>query len=119
MPKADFLPALESLADSRTLERGRGYFREGRVSDVRRTANRIDAQVIGSGTSLYNAHIALDMRGEKGVAYDCDCPVGETGDFCKHLIALMLVWQADPASDGLAAPVGNSALHGKKTAVAE
>ena len=74
MLKADFLPSLESLADSRTIERGRGYFREGRVGDVRRTLNRIDARVRGIGHAIYSVNIALDMRGEEGLAYDCDCP---------------------------------------------
>ncbi len=92
MLPADFLPALEDLTDHRTVERGRGYFREGRVSVDKVSAERIDASIAGSGRSVYRAHLRLDLNHKDGVDFACDCPVGETGDFCKHLVALALTW---------------------------
>lgn len=100
----DFLPALDEIADSRTIERGRGYFREGRVVKVELSGDRIAAEVIGSGRSTYTAHIQLDIKSPDGIDFACDCPVGETGDFCKHLVALALTWQSGSVDKSNASP---------------
>ena len=43
------------------------------------------------------------MLQEEGdsVGYDCDCPVGQEGDFCKHCVATALAWleQRTPAAE--------------------
>ncbi|MFD7549384.1 SWIM zinc finger domain-containing protein [Streptomyces sp. NPDC059816] len=40
------------------------------------------------GTERYEAELTLGGRG--GLAGECDCPYGQEGNFCKHLVALGL-----------------------------
>ncbi len=78
---------VRAWAGSRSYRRGEDYFLGGRVSDRRAVKGRITATV--SGTHPYR--VMLRDEGD-GVAYDCDCPVGQDGDFCKHCVAAALAW---------------------------
>jgi uncharacterized Zn finger protein len=81
-------------AGSRSYGRGEGYFRGGHVSDLKAVKGRITATVYGS----YPYRVMLWDEGDS-VGYDCDCPVGQNGDFCKHCVATALAWleQRTPA----------------------
>ncbi|MFD7920054.1 SWIM zinc finger domain-containing protein [Streptomyces sp. NPDC059740] len=75
---------LRKLAGARSFERGLGYL--DAVSGVEVGADRVRASV--HGTERYEAELVLD--GPTGPAGECDCPYGQEGNFCKHLVALGL-----------------------------
>ena len=61
-------------------ERGLGYFREGRVTNVIKFRGRLIGEV--SGTVGYTTEVDLDSLG-----CDCSCPYGGN---CKHGVAVLL-----------------------------
>lgn len=77
---------LESIADRRSFERGVLYAANGRVGKRTATESSVKAKVRGS--SSYQVKLSLD-DGEPG--FECSCPVGMEGRFCKHAVALALV----------------------------
>ena len=83
-------------AGSRSYGRGEDYFHGGHVSDLKAVKGRITATVYGT----YPYRVMLQEEGDS-VAYDCDCPVGQEGDFCKHCVATALAWleQRTPAAE--------------------
>jgi uncharacterized Zn finger protein len=74
-------------AGSRSYGRGEGYYHEGHVSDLKAVKDRITATVYGT----YPYRVMLWAEGDS-VGYDCDCPVGQGRDFCKHCVATALAW---------------------------
>jgi uncharacterized Zn finger protein len=74
-------------ADARSYGRGECYFHGGHVSDLKAVKGRITATVYGT----YPYRVMLWDAGDS-VGYDCDCPVGQEGDFCKHCVATALAW---------------------------
>lgn len=91
--------AIIDLAGSLYFQRGRHYLEDGRVGQIRATDDAIEATVRGEHT--YAVRVSLD--GSR-IASDCTCPIGETGAFCKHCVALSLAWLRPPAADADAAP---------------
>ncbi|MFF5500537.1 SWIM zinc finger domain-containing protein [Streptomyces roseolus] len=75
---------LRALAGERSFERGLGYVDE--VSGVQFDDGWIRASV--RGTERYEAELSLGGRGKP--TGSCDCPYGQEGNFCKHLVALGL-----------------------------
>lgn len=75
---------LRQLAGKRSFERGLGYV--DAVSGIEFGENRIRASV--RGTERYEVELALGGRGAPSGT--CDCPYGQEGNFCKHLVALGL-----------------------------
>jgi hypothetical protein len=82
------LSAIESLADRKTFARGKAYFHEGTVSRLEQSGDDVRANV--QGTQRYC--IELGVGGDGELTYECDCPVGEDGIFCKHAVAVALSW---------------------------
>lgn len=82
---------LERLAGGAYYARGKQYFADGRVRwlDLDEE-NRIGAQV--KGTRNYRVQL---WEEDGGLGYECDCPVGEDGAFCKHCVAVALAWLAE------------------------
>lgn len=78
---------LRELAGSRSFERGVDYYETGRAKLLDWDKDYLRARV--SGTRLYKASISV-RRGE--LEFDCSCPVGQDGNFCKHLVAAGLAW---------------------------
>ncbi|MBV2353251.1 hypothetical protein KUM39_02550 [Streptomyces sp. J2-1] len=74
---------LRELAGERSFARGRAYV--DAVSAVEVRDDRIRASV--AGTERYTAELTL---GRRGLAGECDCPYGQEGNFCKHLVAVGL-----------------------------
>lgn len=73
---------LEEIFDVRTVERGRGYSRDGRVESIS-DDDQIVARVRGNGRSYLVVIEDLDpFEGQ------CTCPVGH---LCKHMVATLLV----------------------------
>ncbi|MGW5678662.1 SWIM zinc finger family protein [Streptomyces sp. NPDC003860] len=87
LDKAD----LRSLAGARSFEPGLGYV--DAVSGVEVGDHWIRASV--RGTERYEVELTLDGRGQ--MAGECDCPYGQEGNFCKHLVALGLTAIAQQA----------------------
>ena len=79
--------SVEAMADRRSFERGLLYAANGRVGKRTLTASTVKAKVRGS--SSYQVKLSLDDDDEP--AYDCSCPVGQEGRFCKHAVAVALV----------------------------
>jgi hypothetical protein len=90
---SDIKRALRHVADSDVYHRGEAYYHGGHVTerhilnDINETAVFVTGEV--SGNDEYEAGFLYDFaRGEIG-ENDCTCPYG---DFCKHLVALGLVF---------------------------
>ena len=78
-------PTLRRLARAESFRRGRSYFNDGAVESLTEDVGSINAKVIG--TKPYRAKLWVDGN---ALGYSCSCPVGDDGDFCKHLVAVGL-----------------------------
>lgn len=83
---------LAVLAGAAAFKRGEAYFRDGRVELFVDEPERADGTVTGSGTEPYA--VSLEAMGSE-LAWECTCPVGDRGEFCKHAVALALARRAD------------------------
>lgn len=72
-----------TLAGRTSYDRGVDYI--DNVADLVVTGTRVTATVSGR----YDYDVTLYLR--DGLAGDCDCPWGEEGNFCKHLVAVALI----------------------------
>jgi uncharacterized Zn finger protein len=89
--------ALVDLAGSPAVKRGERYAKDRRVGPISEADGAIEAAV--QGERRYKARIwEAGLR----VRFECDCPVGLVGVFCKHCVALAIVW-LDPSGDESAA----------------
>lgn len=77
---------LQSLAGPRSFERGHDYALDGRVSALTTTDDAVRAIVSGSHPYQVAVHV-----GDDDVEWECDCPVGQRGQLCKHVVAVTLV----------------------------
>lgn len=70
---------VKSMFDKAILERGQGYYRQGRVSNVLKSGDDITACV--QGTNRYKVRVNLSKK-----TFHCNCPY--EGRMCKHLAAV-------------------------------
>ena len=96
---------LQHLAGEASLRRGRDYVRRGLVL---RATVRADGTVDGvvEGESIYRVRVGAS-------SWSCDCPVGVSGSFCKHCVAVTLAARdsaRDPAptTPGAAEPAAGA-----------
>ena len=82
------LQAIQALADARMFARGMAYFHGGAVGLL--DADEYEARASVQGTQRYRVRLAAGSSGE--LDYECDCPVGDEGTFCKHAVAVALSW---------------------------
>ncbi len=82
------LQAIQALADARTFARGMAYFHGGAVGLL--DADEYEARASVQGTQRYRVRLGAAPDGE--LDYECDCPVGDDGTFCKHAVAVALSW---------------------------
>lgn len=82
--------ALRQLAGTRSFERGEDYFAAGQVISLVEHGSKLTATV--EGTEDYR--VTLSVR-EEALSYDCTCPMGADGAFCKHCVAVGLTWLAN------------------------
>lgn len=82
------LVEVQSQTDTRTFARGMAYFHDGVVSRLEEHEGAVHASV--RGTRRYRVKLAVADDG--GLAYECNCPVGDDGIFCKHAVAVALAW---------------------------
>ncbi len=79
--------ALRLMAGSAYFERGQRYATTSRVKQLKLTTCELSAVV--TGTSRYRVRIWVD---EGSLSHSCTCPLGESGECCKHCVASGLVW---------------------------
>jgi superfamily II DNA or RNA helicase len=84
---------LSYALDSTFLQRGRAYWRQGRVLSVEGAGSLITGRVRGSGGRTYSVSIALDRdtRNRLQVDGECTCPMHYN---CKHVAAALLAARA-------------------------
>lgn len=87
---------LLELAGERYFERGEGYHHGGHVRSLVEYEGTIAAKVLGT----YEYRVRLWIE-EDELDYSCDCPLGVDGEFCKHCVAVGLVWLEGEAGHGL------------------
>jgi len=93
--------SLKKLAGERYFVRGLAYFREGAVERLVSNGGRVTARV--AGTDVYTVKLWRDGR---NLDWSCTCPLGQDGEFCKHLVATGLAWLAAGA-DGKGAQISS------------
>lgn len=81
---------LRHLAGKRSFDRGEDYYEENAVRSLRHSDSGVRAVV--QGTHRYRVRLWND---DGGLGYDCTCPVGWDGNFCKHCVAVGLAWHAE------------------------
>ena len=95
---------LLELAGDQYFQRGEAYFERGQVNSLAEFDGVVTAQV--AGTEEYRVQLWVEV-GE--LDYDCTCPLGVDGAFCKHCVAVGLAWlqnpeaienQAEPETEG-------------------
>lgn len=79
--------SLSQMAGGRSFERGQAYFSNEQVVKLAEHRGRITAKVWGTREYRVKLWIADDK-----LDYECTCPVGDDGAFCKHCVAVGLVW---------------------------
>lgn len=101
--------ALKGIAGTAYFARGKTYRDQNRVQWLDENDEGVDARV--RGTRDYT--VQLWEEGGK-IRYNCDCPVGQDGEFCKHCVAAALAWlgeaEPQPARPGEAPPKRRSAI---------
>src|SRR3989338_7148112 len=75
---------LKKVFGETILERGRAYYKQGRVSNLLKIGNTYTARVSGS----HNYKVSVNLEGED---WRCNCPY-DMGD-CKHIVAVILAIQ--------------------------
>ncbi|OGS80228.1 MAG: hypothetical protein A2Z94_00305 [Gallionellales bacterium GWA2_55_18] len=84
---------LKKLAGPAVFARGEAYFNSDAVSRLKMADDTVSAKVAGS----YSYAVKLwEEDGE--IEYECSCPHGEEGNFCKHCVAVGLAWLAESKS---------------------
>ncbi len=79
---------IEEIADSDSIiERGKKYYRTGRVRSLDVKNDKIIAKVIGNYGN-YAVNISID--GEEEIDASCNCPYDGYG--CKHIVAVLYKW---------------------------
>ncbi len=74
------------LAGERTFARGKSYAQQNRVNIVHMGEH--EARFVVEGRQSYTVFLE---QFENQLIYDCTCPVGQTGAFCKHCVAAAIV----------------------------
>jgi tetratricopeptide (TPR) repeat protein len=89
------------IAGDRYYQRGLDYFKRGHVVSIEVVADTIHAVV--RGTEVYS--VEIEGKADR-LDFQCDCPLGEDGEFCKHCVAAALAWLrrddhgSEPAAEG-------------------
>ncbi|MGC2165448.1 MAG: DUF6880 family protein [Gallionella sp.] len=86
---------LKKLAGSAVFFRGEAYFNSAAVSRLKMADDMLSARVTGS-----YAYAVKLWEEDDGIEYQCSCPHGEEGNFCKHCVAVGLAWLAETGATG-------------------
>src|SRR6266508_5035824 len=96
--------ALQRLAGATSFGRGERYASDGAVlATVEGDDGALTGEVRGAG--IYRVRLWVqDAR----LAFSCSCPVGAARSFCKHCVAVGLIWLAREHDPAAAAPAARS-----------
>ena len=96
---------LKSIATANAMLRGRTYAASGAVV-LGKTENEATRPILSAtvnGTEAYQTRIGLtddpvddpvNVHDDEGLDGDCTCARAQSGWFCKHQVALAMVWRA-------------------------
>ena len=83
--------ALKAASNAAIFKRGQAYAQSDAVQAVEQEAGPVPAaRATVMGTQPYEVEVWVD---EGAVGGQCDCPNAEDGWFCKHQVALAMVWR--------------------------
>ncbi|HMA35922.1 MAG TPA: SWIM zinc finger family protein [Chloroflexia bacterium] len=89
--------AIAAYTDAASFSKGRNYALGGYISDPVLRGDRLRANSAGSSGGPYRVEVTLVPAGAPGrdplASWSCSCP---RGGFCKHVVALLLVWVTQP-----------------------
>lgn len=71
------------------LDRGYNYYFEGVVEDLRKQQDSLTATVCG--TKEYEVEVTF--AGDRIEDMQCSCPYAESGEYCKHMAAVLYEWE--------------------------
>jgi hypothetical protein len=96
--------ALQRLAGAASFDRGEGYASDGAV-----LATAEDGALIGKvrGSRIYRVRLWVQ---DATLAFSCTCPVGAARSFCKHCVAVGLIWLAGEDDPGAGAPAARALM---------
>src|SRR5215213_4996702 len=111
-PPAAFAPLSDDIiarqTDAGSFSRGKTYFRGKRIFNGVRRGNLLRARCRGSSGGPYLVEATLapadKPTSRNPVKYLCTCP---RGDFCKHVVALLLTWIDKPESFDVRPPIAD------------
>lgn len=84
---------IRSLTSAQSFSRGEESYMDGAVCDLERRRNILRAQVEGSQYEPYEVSVELDAGGVMDAT--CTCPY-DLGDYCKHVVAVLLAYVREP-----------------------
>lgn len=84
---------------SKIYKRGERYYEEGDVHNLECTKNQITADVYGS--DIYE--VTIDLEDGQVEEMDCTCPYAEQGEYCKHMVAVLLAAEDEELDETTAA----------------
>lgn len=100
MEKTLSLPEIKSICGPSAYRRGREYYEESRVKELKWNAEESAYKAVVRGTRRYRVSIMFDDDGDY-IGADCDCPAFDSfSGRCKH-IAAALFELTDPAKEHL------------------
>jgi non-specific serine/threonine protein kinase len=73
-------------ADPGSIQRGRAYYKDGRVWSVELVTDNEAICLIEGNSNEYTVKIEVDQE-SGSLTFDCDCPYADEGNFCKHMVA--------------------------------
>ncbi len=86
---------IREIADSSAIiQRGKSYYRSGRVKSVNVTKRKITAKVLGN---YGNYKVEITSSGDGHFYSSCNCPYDGSG--CKHIVAVMCAVSRRPKSE--------------------
>ena len=77
------------VAAPATIKRGRDYFETGRVTEWELVDNKSALCLVHGDSDDYEVGIFAD-KSPYGLAFECNCPYADEGNFCKHMVAAAL-----------------------------
>ncbi|MEN3336153.1 MAG: hypothetical protein V7641_5518 [Blastocatellia bacterium] len=102
---------VRALANDKSFERGKDYYRDGAVSETVRQGLQLRGECAGSEHEPYEISVTLAAR---GIAHtSCTCPY-EYGGICKHTVALLLTYVHQPQAFRAIAPAEEMLKHRSK-----
>jgi uncharacterized Zn finger protein len=88
---------IRNHTDSSSFSNGKSYAREGYIYDTVRRGNTLQGRSRGHSGGPYRVEATLASAAAPGnkaiLDFECSCP---RGGFCKHVVALLLVWLRQP-----------------------